>query len=307
MKKFVVLAAAAFVAAPAFAAELGVLKPLPGPEPYYSYYKGPPPLTVGWTGCYLGGHVGGAIANYDFTNPFNVTGVKPSTDVLITEGAIHLSSGSALVGGQVGCNLELGAKWLVGVEADAAWTHISNSKLETASVTIPDPKNPPQGTLVQLSESFSARTDFIGTATARLGYELGYYNQGLVYGKGGVAWANNKYDRGGTVSVSACSDITKSPPTCAAATVASFDFGTGSDTRVGWTIGAGVEWALVGGWSIKGEYDYLNFGRRNVAFTESGPLIPATASIGIKQEISEFKVGLNYLFGRPPVNLPTMW
>ena len=68
----------------------------------------------------------------------------------------------------------------------------------------------------------------------------------------------------------------------------------------------------MGGWSVKGEYDYLNFGRRNVAFTESGPLISCcvfapTASIGIKQEISEFKVGLNYLFGRPPVNLPTMW
>ena len=44
MKKFVVLAAAAFVAAPAFAAELGVLKPLPGPEPYYGEIWAPPAI-----------------------------------------------------------------------------------------------------------------------------------------------------------------------------------------------------------------------------------------------------------------------
>jgi hypothetical protein len=42
MKKFVVLAAAAFAAAPAFAAELGALKPLPGPEPYYGEAEAPP-------------------------------------------------------------------------------------------------------------------------------------------------------------------------------------------------------------------------------------------------------------------------
>jgi hypothetical protein len=42
MKQLVVLAAAAFVAAPAFAAELGVLKPLPGPEPYYGETEAPP-------------------------------------------------------------------------------------------------------------------------------------------------------------------------------------------------------------------------------------------------------------------------
>jgi outer membrane immunogenic protein len=175
-------------------------------NPYYSYYKGPPPLTVGWTGCYLGGHVGVTIANYDVTDsPFAVPitappGLPPGVDlpssVPISLGSVHLSSGSALVGGQAGCNLDLGSKWLVGVEADAAWTRITNSKSISGPTTtvfgtpnsICDTSTPPvcttPGAIITSEGNPSARTDFIATATARLGYEIGYYNQGLVYGKG---------------------------------------------------------------------------------------------------------------------------
>jgi outer membrane immunogenic protein len=313
MKRFVVLAAAAFVAAPAFAAELGVLKPLPGPEPYYSYYKVPPPLTVSWTGCYLGGHVGGAIANYDVTDsPFLVGTAQ------IELGAVSLSSGSAVVGGQAGCNLELGSKWLVGVEADAAWTRITNSKLFSASTTVSGSQNctgTPQvcttpGVITTRQGTPSARTDFIATATARLGYELAYYNQGLVYGKGGAAWIVDRNAFAGAVSTMTCTDVSVSPPTgCSTTTVPAFDFVSGRQNGLGWTIGAGVEWALVGGWSVKGEYDYMNFGRQNVTLTNTTITDPVLAPLSrsIKQEISEFKIGLNYLFGRPPVNLPTMW
>ena len=320
MKKFVVLAAAAFVAAPAFAAELGALKPLPGPEPYYSYYKGPPPLTVGWTGCYLGGHVGGAISNYDVTDsPFVVTVTTPTgfpsvPPVPIDLGAVGLSSGSGVVGGQAGCNLDLGSKWLVGVEADAAWTRITNSKLFSSSTTVSgtpicNTATPPvcttPGVIVTENSTPTARTDFIATATARLGYEIGYYNQGLVYGKGGVAWVADQNAFGGNVSTTACNDVSGSSPTgCLSSTVTTFNFVSGRQNWFGWTVGAGVEWALYGGWSVKGEYDYMNFGHQNVTLTDPvfGPL-----SRSIKQEISEFKIGLNYLFGRPPVNLPTMW
>jgi outer membrane immunogenic protein len=309
MKKFVVLAAAAFAAAPALAAELGVLKPLPGPEPYYSYYKGPPPLTVGWTGCYLGGHVGGAIANYDLTDsPFSVSTVS------IDLGAVSLSSGSPVVGGQAGCNLDLGSKWLVGVEADAAWTRITNSKLFSASTTVigtPVPGPPPTtpGVITTTEGTPSARTDFIATATGRLGYEIGYYNQGLVYGKGGFAWVADRNAFAGAVSTTTCTDVSVSPPTgCSIAAVTAFNFASGRQNRFGWTIGAGMEWALVGGWSVKGEYDYMSFGHQNVTLTGNvGDTVFVPLSRSMKQELSEFKIGLNYLFGRPPVNLPTMW
>jgi hypothetical protein len=104
MKKFVVIAASAFVAAPALAADVGILRPVPGTE-YHGYYKGPlRPLAVSWTGCYLGGHVGGAIANYDETNgsfvvpvtiPPGFGPVPPSSSVAFDLRSVHLSSGAA--------------------------------------------------------------------------------------------------------------------------------------------------------------------------------------------------------------------
>lgn len=33
-----------------------------------------------------------------------------------------------------------------------------------------------------------------------------------------------------------------------------------SDTRTGWTVGGGVEWAMFGNWSARGEYRFTDFG-----------------------------------------------
>jgi outer membrane immunogenic protein len=69
-----------------------------------------------------------------------------------------------------------------------------------------------------------------------------------------------------------------------------------SETRVGWTLGAGVEWAVWDNWSVKLEYDYLDFGNRAVAFND--PVL-GPATINLSQRISEVKFGVNYRFGSP--------
>ena len=77
--------------------------------------------------------------------------------------------------------------------------------------------------------------------------------------------------------------------------VTPFNFGA-SETRVGWTIGAGMEWAGWENWSVKLEYDYLDFGSRTVTFND--PVLGA-ANISVSQRISEVKLGVNYRFGSP--------
>ena len=37
-----------------------------------------------------------------------------------------------------------------------------------------------------------------------------------------------------------------------------------SKTRAGWTVGGGVEWAFSQNWSTKIEYDFYDFGTRDV-------------------------------------------
>ena len=35
-------------------------------------------------------------------------------------------------------------------------------------------------------------------------------------------------------------------------------------TQVGWTAGAGLEYALTDNWSVRAEYDYLGFGSKQL-------------------------------------------
>jgi opacity protein-like surface antigen len=66
----------------------------------------------------------------------------------------------------------------------------------------------------------------------------------MVYAKGGAAWANDRYQFNGQVLTSACGVVAIVPfPQCVLVNsfVTPFNFGV-SETRVGWTVGAGVEW-----------------------------------------------------------------
>jgi opacity protein-like surface antigen len=49
-----------------------------------------------------------------------------------------------------------------------------------------------------------------------------------------------------------------------------------SETRVGWTIGSGIETEIGGGWKVRLEYRYTNFG----SFTRNVPLKRTCSTIG---------------------------
>ena len=61
-----------------------------------------------------------------------------------------------------------------------------------------------------------------------------------------------------------------------------------SETRFGWTIGGGVEWAFWQNWSADLEYAYYDFGNSSVSL--SG--VPGN----IKQNVQTVTVGVNYHF-----------
>ena len=68
-------------------------------------------------------------------------------------------------------------------------------------------------------------------------------------------------------------------------------------TRVGWTVGGGIEYAFTNNWSAKAEYLYADFGN----FTQSIPSCIACAvgsDIPVTHKYTENigRVGLNYKF-----------
>jgi outer membrane immunogenic protein len=113
-----------------------------------------------------------------------------------------------------------------------------------------------------------SKLDSLFSATGRVGYAFG---PTLLYVKGGGAWANDK------------TSIT------AAAGAAS-----GSATRSGWTIGAGLEYMIVPSWSAKIEYDYYDFGNKTVTLVDQGGVANDLHS---NLTVNTIKAGVNYHFG----------
>jgi outer membrane immunogenic protein len=134
--------------------------------------------------------------------------------------------------------------------------------------------------VLPVTESYNARS--VGSVTGRVGYA---WNRFLGYGKLGVAWERD--------------DFTFAFP------VTAVTFG---NTRTGWTVGVGGEYAFTNWLTGFVEYDYYNFGDRtdNVG---CGPVAcfvggPALLPIDAKETKSVFKAGVNVLFngiGKGPI------
>ena len=70
-----------------------------------------------------------------------------------------------------------------------------------------------------------------------------------------------------------------------------------SETRFGWTLGGGVEFAVLTHWSVRGDYGFYYFGNRNVEFTGIDSRL-----VNVKQWMSAFTVGISYRFGPGPTS-----
>jgi outer membrane immunogenic protein len=111
MKKFLLtgIALSALVAGPAMAADLAVKAPI---------YKAPPPVPVyfSWTGCYIGGHIGGLWARKEWTGRDAAFGAPIGTNF-----GSH-DADSWLGGVQAGCDYQFAGGFVIGIQGDYAWT-----------------------------------------------------------------------------------------------------------------------------------------------------------------------------------------
>jgi outer membrane immunogenic protein len=103
---------------------------------------------------------------------------------------------------------------------------------------------------------------WLGTARGRLGY--GGWSNWLPYVTGGLAFGGVKATNSAV--------------------------GSTSTTRLGWTIGAGLEYALFSNWSVKAEYLYVDLGKFNCTNCS------ATGVDNVTYHTSIVRAGLNYRF-----------
>ena len=107
-----------------------------------------------------------------------------------------------------------------------------------------------------------------GTLTGRIGYAE---DRWLFYGKGGLAFANIENTAGAFTD----GDIDAS------------DFTSLQDTRTGWALGAGVEYAFQRDFTMKIEYLYMDFGEDGSGNFDGDRFLH-------ENDIHTVKVGLNY-------------
>ena len=100
----------------AFGADLPTRKAPPAPIPVALPYN--------WSGCYVGGNIGGLWASKDFGAIQNY-GYQSENGPGLGNGQTVDGSG-VLIGGQVGCNYQVG-QWVFGAQVDEDWTNASGS------------------------------------------------------------------------------------------------------------------------------------------------------------------------------------
>ena len=69
--------------------------------------------------------------------------------------------------------------------------------------------------------------------------------------------------------------------------------GDASKTKVGWTVGAGVEYAMWSNWSVKLEYLYVDLGKFDCGVSCTGV---AGSSDNVSFNANVVRAGLNYRF-----------
>jgi outer membrane immunogenic protein len=232
--------------------------------------KTPEPGPYQWTGCYVGLNVGGGNAGTNFSSS-----VGPGTHLLGGDPAVVAGSGGGganevdpLAGGQAGCNWQNGT-FVVGLEGDFDYFH-SKPGFSNNTNTLSD------GSPFTISPTLT--TNYLATLRPRIGIGA---DRNLAYVTGGVAFTRVSY----TESYS----DGEAPPGVGSASA--------SKNLVGWTAGAGWEYAFADHWTVKAEYLIAGFPKTSAlgAITDAaGGSNPLSGSSDVTIQL--IRAGVNLKF-----------
>jgi len=161
------------------------------------------------------------------------------------------------IGGvQGGCDYQFAGGFVIGVQVDYGWTNAKGSHASARETGV----------------FYHSDVESVASVTARIGYA---WDRFLGYVKVGGAWEDVDYS---------------------ASTIIVGTAYTSSDTRSGWTIGAGGEYAFTRFLSGFVEYNYYDFGTADIHLTPQIAGLPQ-GFLDIDESASIVRAGLNLRFG----------
>jgi len=272
MRRLLGVVAVTVLATSAMAADVG--------RPVYKAAPAPAFVPFTWSGFYIGGNLG--VAWTDSNNfAFGIDPVVGSVLGPLTVLSRGDSSANFLLGGQIGYNWQAGAV-VFGVEADGSWL---NREGRDTLITFGPGLGTGFGSVAGDNIVLRRELEGLFTLRGRLGYAPGPW---MWYVTGGLAGAGLQHEltatavRGGVIFERSFVE---------------------EDTRWGWTIGTGVEFALSNNWSIGAEYLYMDFGTRTLnhpalagAALAAGSPAFGVGSADFEDRLHVIRAKLNYRF-----------
>lgn len=211
-----------------------------------------------WTGCYIGGNVGGGWAHTSFTE-------GPNSGVVGASDGSHTASGW-LGGGQVGCDYQFASNWVVGVRGMWEGANLTGSNQGPAAT-----EQAGGVTFV-----WHTKTSSVASLVGEVGYLFTPTTK--FYGKAGIGWVRDRF-----TCDSPCSFIP--PPSFVA-----------DNNRSGFDLGVGLAWMFAPNWDFFVEYDHMWLGTKTVFFSDP-PGCPSNCfNEIIKQDLNQVIAGVDYRF-----------
>ncbi len=225
-------------------------RPIPVPVPVFT-----------WTGCFVGGHVGGLWAD----KRWNVAPGDPSIGVAGIAVGTPFGSHTAdswLGGVQGGCDYQFaGSNWVIGFQGDYAWSDATGGSIDAVNNAF----------FAATAWRDESRVEALASITGRVGYA---WDRFLGYVRGGYAWERDRYRIINPANVVSA---------------------TAGETRGGWTVGIGGEYAFTNNISAFLEYNYYDFGTRRNTFLTSNATVFDVADI--RETKGVVKAGINFRWG----------
>jgi outer membrane immunogenic protein len=216
-----------------------------------------PAAPLSWTGFYLGVQGGGAWSRASLSGAFD--------DGIGAVWSSKQSWSSGLIGGFAGYDYQFGLM-VVGIEADV------NARLGDHTGSLPGVNG------IFVTTGWKSEADWDASVRARLGVLA--TPQLLLYATGGAAFSDYKFSN-------------------ANATPANVYWGGTNiygGSRVGWTAGAGAQYALTRNWNVRFDYRYTNYGTKSATGIFDVGKGPGTGSYRSKITDSRATGGIAYKF-----------
>ncbi|MBA9083052.1 MULTISPECIES: outer membrane protein [Bartonella] len=231
-----------------------------------------------WTGFYLGGQIGGFSSNSSSAQTYGAT-----QEILVNNKAFPKFSG--FVGGlYAGSNVDFGNGFVLGVDTDIVWSGekakasrsyaLAQTDDEARFAAREDLEEEEEeieetASVSNVTRNVTFNTKWSGATRVRLGFA---FDRIMPYVAGGVAYSQIK------ASVAQRAE--------GASVETALEDLSGSKTLVGYTLGAGVDFAMTDSVILRAEYRYSDFGKKS--------FINDNVEVDVKT--NDFRVGVAYKF-----------